>query len=260
VRIPFVKYQGAGNDFVIFDAWKEAVELSGATIAMLCDRHFGIGADGLMLIRKMNGFDFEMVYYNSDGKTGSMCGNGGRCLVDFAVVSGLVKGPDIRFLASDGPHEAVVLGPGSIRLRMIDVDEIALVDDGYLINTGSPHFIRCVDELHGIDVTAEGRKTRFSERFKDEGVNVNFMAWKDGLLHVRTYERGVEAETLSCGTGVTASALLAHRLGITDGRTTCGVSTQGGLLNVSFDLVGDGFRNVWLEGPATFVFKGEIEL
>jgi len=260
VRIPFVKYQGTGNDFIIFDAWKHPVELSGATIAKLCDRRFGIGADGLMLIKPVQGFDFEMVYYNSDGNTGSMCGNGGRCLVDFAVRSGFVNGSSIRFLASDGPHDALVLGPGLIRLRMIDVDEIVQMDEGYLLNTGSPHFIRCVSGIQTMDVNAEGRKIRYNARFMEDGVNVNFMEWENGLLHVRTYERGVEAETLSCGTGVTASALLAHRLGILEGRSSCNVSTPGGLLNIRFDPVSEGFRNVWLEGPATFVFKGEIDI
>lgn len=213
-----------------------------------------------MMVRPHSGFDFEMVYYNADGNPGSMCGNGGRCLVDFAVGNGVVKGPDVRFLASDGPHEAVVLKPGLIRLRMINVDSIVAVEGGYWLNTGSPHYVRCVRDLHGFDMVQEGRKIRYSHAYEEYGVNVNFIEWKDGVLHVRTYERGVEAETLSCGTGVTASALLAYRLGLNQGKTTCSISTPGGNLNVSFVPDAIGFSDVWLEGPVDYVFKGEIEL
>jgi diaminopimelate epimerase len=255
-----VKYQGTGNDFIIVNAWNDPVNLSNDTVKHLCSRHFGVGGDGLMMIRPMSGFDFEMVYYNADGNPGSMCGNGGRCLVDFAVASGLVKSPQVRFLASDGPHEAIVLQPGLVRLRMVDVNELEQVEGGYWLDTGSPHFVTCVEDIQSLDVLTEGRKVRYGSRYADKGVNVNFMNWSDGTLHVRTYERGVEAETLSCGTGVTASALLAHRLGLTSGSTDCKISTLGGDLTVSFEPQGTGFRNIWLEGPATLVFKGEMDL
>lgn len=213
-----------------------------------------------MLIRPVNGFDFEMVYYNADGQEGTMCGNGGRCLAAYALRSGKVKGPEIRFLACDGPHEAVAIKSDQVLLKMNDVDEIIEADEGYLIDTGSPHYVRVVEGLHAMDVTSEGRAVRFGPRFAEKGVNVNYIEWIDGVLHVRTYERGVEAETLSCGTGVTASALLAHRLGWNQAQDTCVVSTAGGLLKVSYLPAGSGYRDVWLEGPATFVFKGEIDL
>lgn len=260
MRLAFVKYQGAGNDFIIVDAWHQPVDLTRSQILQLCDRHFGVGADGLMMIRPIHGYEFEMVYFNSDGNPGSMCGNGGRCLVDYALRAGLVNGPEVRFLASDGPHEAVVLKPGMVRLKMIDVDPIHRENDGYLLNTGSPHYVQVVDGLPGLDVVQEGRKVRYSAHFAETGVNVNFMDWSDGILHVRTYERGVEAETLSCGTGVTACALMAYHLGLNDGQTSITVQTPGGLLSVSFVPENGSFRNVWLEGPAGYVFKGEMEL
>lgn len=228
-------------------------------VAGLCDRRFGIGADGLMLLQTKNGYDFEMVYYNSDGNESSMCGNGGRCIVEFARTLGLVK-EHAHFIATDGEHEAVVK-PGFISLKMKDVNEIEQHSDFSFLNTGSPHYVAFVDNLESYNVFEEGKKIRNNARFKAEGTNVNFIEKMNTDLFVRTYERGVEGETYSCGTGVTAAALIAAIKNVATEQNFCDIKTLGGNLKVKFTKHPDNsFTDVWLEGPATFVFKGEIEI
>ena len=255
----FYKYQGTGNDFILFDDRENKFpETDEALIAQICHRRFGIGADGVILLRKEPGFDFRMVYVNSDGRPSSMCGNGGRCIARFAAETGIVSKDDIHFMAVDGAHEAII-GPKTVKLKMNDVHEVEAGADYFFLDTGSPHCIRFCANVPAIDVYNEGRKLRYSERFSKEGVNVNFAEPSSGGIFVRTYERGVENETLSCGTGVTAAALAAALKGIVTG-DRCAVETPGGKLIVHFRRDGNSFKDIWLEGPAVFVFKGEIEV
>jgi diaminopimelate epimerase len=258
MHIQFSKYQGTGNDFIIIDNRENNIHLSSQKIANLCDRKFGIGADGLMLLEKENRYDFKMVYFNADGNESSMCGNGGRCLTQFARDKGIEKERYI-FNAIDGEHEAFY-NEGWVHLKMKDVDEIIEHNGAVEINTGSPHYVLFVNEVEAIDVFEEGKKIRYNNHFKSNGINVNFVEQIDeDEIFVRTYERGVENETLSCGTGVTACALaFAHN---ERGFNRIDVQTKGGLLAVEFDKIGDTlFNNIWLCGPATFVFEGEINV
>ena len=258
MKLTFYKYQGTGNDFVIFDNRDGAISLSKQQVKFLCDRRFGIGADGLMLLNPKEGYDFEMIYFNSDGREASMCGNGGRCLVKFAHDIGIRKN-DYRFMAVDGAHDAHIDDKGWINLKMQDVSKIDHNRGDAILNTGSPHYIRPVNDIRGLNVYKEGREIRNSREFAKEGINVNFVEQKDDFIVVRTYERGVEDETFSCGTGVTAAALVfAHN---DRGFNRVDVETLGGKLAVEFDKMGEEhFENIWLCGPATFVYKGEIEL
>jgi len=258
--ITFYKYQGTGNDFIIFDNRGTNVDLTKQQIHGLCDRHFGIGADGVMLMNQHAAFDFEMKYYNADGNESTMCGNGGRCMVQCAIDLGLHK-REYRFKAIDGEHMAGVEDNGWIDLKMQDVDKIDVVFfSDFILDTGSPHYVKSVSDVWNYDVVKEGREIRYSKRFAKEGINVNFVELgNEENITVRTYERGVEDETLSCGTGVTAAALVfAHN---DNGFNRVEVKTPGGDLAVEFDKVTDtSFRNIWLCGPATFVFKGEAEI
>ena len=252
----FYKYQGTGNDFIIIDNRQKKIILSEQQINFLCDRKFGIGADGLMLLQEKEGYDFEMIYYNADGKLGSMCGNGSRCLTQFAFDCSIVK-DHYKFIASDGEHESEFDNKNWIRIKMIDVNEVDDYDGDFILNTGSPHYIKNVRNVNEVDVYQDGKKIRYNDFFNANGINVNFVEKiNSSTIKVRTYERGVEAETLSCGTGVTASALLSF---YTDGFNKINVETSGGNLIVEFEKTGENiFKNVWLCGPATFVFKGEI--
>ncbi len=254
--ITFYKYQGTGNDFVIIDNRNGTIDLKQEQVALLCDRKFGIGADGLMLLNKLDGYDFAMKYYNADGNESTMCGNGGRCLSRFAKDCGIEK-EAFLFLAIDGDHESVFAQNGWVELKMKDVAGINSYLNDFVLNTGSPHYIKKVADIKTVDVFTEGRSIRNSADFIADGINVNFVSINDKGLYVRTYERGVEDETLSCGTGVTAAALA---LGKTkDGFNEIAIETPGGNLKVKFNALADGsFDNIWLCGPATFVFKGEI--
>ncbi len=264
MTLNFFKYQGTGNDFVLIDDRDEAFPATNqALIERLCHRRFGIGADGLILLRNGSGherpdYDFRMVYFNADGAEGSMCGNGGRCIVRFAHDLGLFES-ETRFWAVDGEHIAVVCEE-DIFLKMGPVANIEERDGLTFLNTGSPHVVRFVDDLESLDVVAEGRAIRYSATFEPNGTNVNFaQVLDDNTLFVRTYERGVEDETYSCGTGVTAVALVAHQQRAMNDPVF--IQTIGGNLRVSFNALPDGsFDNIYLIGPAKRVFTGTISV
>jgi diaminopimelate epimerase len=253
----FYKYQGTGNDFVIIDNRSgDFPSNNNEYVAFLCNRKFGVGADGLMLLENEIGYDFRMVYYNSDGNLSSMCGNGGRCIVAFANRMNIIN-DKANFIAVDGPHEAVIKENSIISLKMKDVSDIEITGNDFFLNTGSPHFVRFTENLDKLDILNKAREIRYNERFNKEGVNVNFLEVINGAVKMRTYERGVENETLSCGTGVTAAALCSVFSQKTN-NSVVDVITQGGKLKVVLNQTGNGFDNIWLEGPAEFVFKGEI--
>lgn len=260
MKFNFYKYQGTGNDFIILDNRSgEYDQLSEQTIGKLCDRRFGIGADGLMLLNTREGYDFEMIYYNADGQPGSMCGNGGRCLVNFAYDQGL-RQEEYSFIASDGTHKARMEEGQKVSLQMKDVSDIKTILTNFTLDTGSPHYVKFVKDVDAVDVVAEGKAIRNSKAYSKEGINVNFVQiLSDDTFYVRTYERGVEDETYSCGTGVTAAAIASPSSH--SGFNRIEIKTKGGALSVEYDKVGEGeFKNIWLGGPADFVFKGIIEV
>ncbi len=259
MQISFQKYHGTGNDFILIDNRKKEIELSAEQIMFLCHRNFGVGADGLMLLELEPGVDFKMVYFNSDGNESTMCGNGGRCITAYAKKLGLID-DKARFIAIDGLHEATI-SDNVVSLKMADVKQIDKGENYFYLNTGSPHYVKFVFDVKHFNVFEEGKKIRNSDAFVAEGTNVNFIEKIEEDIFVRTYERGVEDETLSCGTGVTASALVAAIKGVATGKNNCRVRTLGGNLNVKFDKVLENtFYNIWLEGPAEFVFEGTFEL
>jgi diaminopimelate epimerase len=262
--LKFWKYQGAGNDFVMLDQRHEIAIARNDTarIARLCDRRFGIGADGLISLQNRAGYDFEMVYFNADGRESTMCGNGGRCIAAFAQHLGIV-GATCHFTAIDGEHAANIAAKDEqtswVELQMTNVQNVENEGDTFVLNTGSPHFVRFVQSVQGLDVVAKGRAVRYSDRWESAGINVNFVTETAGqALEIRTYERGVEDETLACGTGVTAAAIAASlRRGAQVGTFEISVKARGGDLKVRFRANGDGtFSDVWLCGPAAQVFEG----
>lgn len=258
--IQFYKYQGTGNDFVMIDNRseffpKEDIKL----IERLCDRRFGIGADGLILLENDATTDFKMVYYNSDGNQSTMCGNGGRCLVAFAKQLDVI-GNTTSFNAIDGLHHASVDQDGIVSLQMIDVDGIKNTNDYSFLNTGSPHHVQLVDDLENYNVKENGAAIRYGELYGKTGSNINFVKKIDeATFALRTYERGVEDETLACGTGATAAAIAMNAIGETD-LTDINMNVEGGKLSVSFEKEGNKYVNVFLNGPAKFVFEGTIEI
>ncbi len=255
MKIPFYKYHGTGNDFIIIDNRKLFFPKKDATlIKKMCDRRFGIGADGLLLLEENEFADFTMVYFNADGKLGTMCGNGGRCIVHFANGLKIIDNTT-TFEASDGLHQATII-KNCVRLKMNDVSKISMLKNAVFLNTGSPHHIEWVTNIKEYPVETVGRELRY-KLYGEEGSNVNFVEELDAnTFAVRTYERGVEAETLSCGTGVTAVALALFESGKTQSNSVK-IKTGGGNLQVSFVKKEDIYTNIFLEGPATFVFKGE---
>lgn len=258
MKFHFYKYQATGNDFVLIDNQSGKFSFTASQIKEICDRKFGIGADGLILIEKDPQVNFNVNYFNSDGSQ-SLCGNGSRAAVLFASALGLVNGK-AKFNAYDGFHDAELLPSGIIRLKMNNVDKIEQAGNDYIINTGSPHFIRFVEKVETVAVFEEGRKIRYSENFKQHGINVNFVQLLSGnKIFVRTYERGVENETLSCGTGVTAAALASSFKGYS---SPVSVKVLGGDLSVEFrpDGMSGGFQDIYLVGPAKMVFEGDLEL
>lgn len=258
MKFTFSKYQGTGNDFIIIDNRDNSVNLTKKQIAQICDRRFGVGADGLMFLENHPSLDFNMRYFNSDGNESTMCGNGGRCLVAFAQSLAIID-KETTFNTIDGTHKAFMKQKDIVALQMQDVKEVLKMDGHYFVDTGSPHYVIFLQDIKTMDVYTEGKKIRESERFTPEGVNVNFVEMNNEELFVRTYERGVEDETLSCGTGVTAAAICAAKELNTD-KNTFEIRTQGGDLQVTFERGSNHkFTNIWLTGPAKFVFKGEYE-
>ncbi len=255
MKIEFYKYQGTGNDFVMIDNRTGQVAHNVEMVQHFCDRRFGIGADGLILIEEHPELDFTMVYYNSDGSQ-SFCGNGSRCAVAFSQHLGIIENK-AHFEAIDGAHEATIEN-GWVSLKMLDVATIEVGEAHYFIDTGSPHYIQYVADVAAVDVYEQGRQVRYSDRFKAEGTNVNFIEVLNDGISVRTYERGVEDETLSCGTGVTAAAISAHHKGLVK-NDVCPIVTKGGKLSIKLTKNGVGYTNIWLQGPADMVFKGSID-
>ncbi len=258
MKIPFCKYQGTGNDFILIDQRtnKYLAKTDTSLIKKFCDRKFGIGADGLILLENKEGFDFEMIYFNADGNESSMCGNGGRCIVAFANKVGIKK-KMYHFLAIDGAHDAIYTQK-SVSIKMADVKSIEVGTDYFLLNTGSPHYVIFNEDNSDLNIVTAGQEIRYSNRFKLEGVNVNFVELKSkNEIEVATYERGVEDETLSCGTGVTAAAI-CYNLLKKNTANKVDIITKGGNLKVQFNKIDNNhFDDIWLIGPATFVFDGK---
>lgn len=262
--VKFYKYHGAGNDFIVLDNRKKIFPIKNyKLVEELCNRRFGIGADGLLLLNSSKEYDFDMGYYNADGKPGSMCGNGARCIVLFAYKSGIIK-KQFVFTAPDGLHEATLIkqnlktNTAIVKIKMGDLMEIKNLGKDLFLDTGSPHYIRFVNDASEVDVFVEGKKIRYSKPFSDKGTNVNFVAVKNNILFIRTYERGVENETLACGTGVTAAAIAAVASGKTKQATKIKVEALGGTLFVYFKQNQGVFNEVYLEGEAQEVFEGSI--
>jgi len=255
-RFSFFKYQGTGNDFVVFDNRANTFPKENTSwIQQLCDRRFGIGADGLILLEDDGDTDFRMVYYNADGKESSMCGNGGRCIVAFAKYLGII-GSTTTFKAVDGLHKAVIHDT-LVTLQMGDVTEVSEKPNHYFLNTGSPHHVQLVEKLEEMDVKKEGAKIRYG-LYGKSGSNINFVApLSEGGFTVRTYERGVENETLSCGTGVTAVAVAMHKAGKVSSNKVL-IKTLGGNLEVSFEKSDGVYAQIHLIGETQLVFKGEV--
>lgn len=270
MKIPFYKYQGTGNDFIMIDDRALQFPVSNHTfVAQLCDRRFGIGADGLILLQPHSELGFFMKYYNADGNESSMCGNGGRCIAAFSAQLG-VASEATKFMAVDGPHDAIIStvedNSRFVKLKMKSVDTVdKRLGNTFVLNTGSPHYVQFTeDNLLELDVVGEAKKIRYNDEFAAEGINVNFVAVTgETSIAIRTYERGVEDETLSCGTGVTAAAVsLCLLKKLPSGHYIISVKVMGGELKVSYDFDENSrtFSNIWLQGPATFVYEGFIEI
>lgn len=255
-HINFSKFHGAGNDFIMINAIKNEIVLSEELIFKMCDRRTGIGADGLIILMHSDNHDFRMRYYNCDGKESTFCGNGGRCIAAFAHQQGIIKN-EATYEAVDGIHKAKVTEISSneylVELTMRDILSYKLDDNSLLIDTGSPHYVKKVVNLNTMDVNAEGAKIRYDKNISTDGVNVDFLLNDNGNIRIRTYERGVENETLACGTGVTASAMAAS---LWYGGNDIDIYTQIAKLNVRFDKDDNTFKNVVLTGPAAHVFDG----
>ncbi|HRI26908.1 MAG TPA: diaminopimelate epimerase [Chitinophagales bacterium] len=258
--VSFAKYHGTGNDFIMIDNRSAQLPRYAPDLyAQWCHRRFGVGADGVILLQPATGYDFEMVYYNADGHEGSMCGNGGRCAVAFAHKIGFFTTDRTSFLATDGAHEAVIASNGWIWLLMQPVNKVEQVMGNYVLNTGSPHFVCFTAGIEQINVPVEGAKIRYSPPYKEKGINVNFVEPTTNALQVATYERGVEDETFSCGTGVVASGIAYALQQNKIGNVSCPIVTKGGTLEVSFTNHQNlFFTDIWLKGPATHVFDGLI--
>jgi diaminopimelate epimerase len=258
--VHFHKYHGTGNDFIMMDARNSRFSPPPPDIISgLCDRRLGIGADGLVIIHPHENLDFMMKYYNSDGHEGSFCGNAGRCAMVFTSRLGIVD-QEARFEAYDGVHEGRIISDKTVILTMLPVSAVRYFQDHYELDTGSPHYVKFTDSVEKTDVRTEGAAIRYSQPYKKEGVNVNFVSFYKEGIYVRTYERGVEDETLSCGTGNIASAICAAIQTGSDNHSY-NVFTRGGILRVSFNRTGkEQFENITLEGPVKFVFEGDVEI
>lgn len=257
----FCKYHGAGNDFILLDNRPGIYNhmKNKDSVAALCHRRFGIGADGLMMIENSDGYDFKMVYYNADGNEGSMCGNGGRCIVAFAHRLGIIE-YKTKFIASDGEHEAELMGSEYVNLKMQDVHQVDMYNDHVVLNTGSPHYILPISQIDTYPVYEKGKHIRYSEEFP-KGINVNFIEKSNSEWKIRTYERGVEDETWACGTGATAAALAIVEMNKSYDLNEIKLIAKGGPLTIRFERKAPGhFENIWLCGCAVFVYEGEFTI
>ena len=259
MNIKFYKYHGTGNDFIMIDNFKgqyDLSELDKDRISLLCHRRFGIGADGLIILEASENSDFNMVYFNADGAESTMCGNGGRCILAMAHALEYI-GDDAIFNAIDGLHKGRV--GDQIEIQLKDVDHIDNSEDDYILDTGSPHYVRFISDVHQLNIIPIAHEIRYNDVYKEEGINVNFVESLQGDFYLRTYERGVENETMSCGTGVTATAIAIHEK-YDHLESPIELRTPGGILQVSFDKTEEGYKNVWLKGPATLVFEGYLDI
>jgi diaminopimelate epimerase len=260
MNIQFYKYQGTGNDFVMIDNRNNFFPKDNhKLINHLCDRRFGIGGDGLILLENDDNHDFKMVYFNSDGNQSTMCGNGGRCLVSFAKQLKIIEN-QTTFLAIDGLHYAKIDEKNIVSLQMVDVNKVDVQENFAFLNTGSPHHIEMVENLESYNVKENGEKIRYSDLYGAKGSNVNFVSQiAENEFKIRTYERGVEDETLSCGTGATATAIAMYEIGKTK-FNQIKIEVEGGKLEISFDNTDGIYKNIFLKGSAKFVFEGNIEI
>lgn len=253
--INFSKYHGTGNDFVLIDNRNENFPFSVELVADICHRHFGVGADGLMLLENQKDYDFKMRYFNSDGREASMCGNGGRCIVAFAKKLGIIS-EEARFIAFDGEYEAFIDENNKVELQMQDVNTIDVEEDSIFLDTGSPHVVKFIDNHDNFDTYTEGYKIRYSDKYKEVGSNINFVSLiKNNEINASTYERGVEDETYSCGTGCVAAAI-ATSVRIDSESNRYLIHTKGGILEVNFEKDGDTYSNIMLKGPTKEAFTG----
>ncbi len=257
-EIHFQKWQATGNDFIIVDNRNKILKnLSSEWISMICDRNFGVGADGFMFIQNHQNLDFEMRYFNADGNEAEMCGNGARSIIGFARSLGIIA-DSTTFQAIDGIHNGWITRQDHYRIKMVDVDVINSVDRGLFLNTGVPHLVIVTADPDQIAIVKQGREIRYSKEFAPDGTNVNFIDNRSDIIRMRTYERGVENETLSCGTGAVASAIATEYMN-NSGKSKYEVQASGGLLKISFNRSDtDQFRDIYLEGEAKMVFKGDI--
>lgn len=256
MEVDFYKFQGTGNDFIMIDDREESFDMNDESlIKSLCERRFGIGADGLILLRNHENYSFEMIFFNSTGAKSTFCGNGGRCVLSFAHFLEIFE-EKCEFMAFDGVHEGSVKGD-MVSLKMVDVTEVNVREDSVVLDTGSPHLVKVVENVKSINVMNKGKKLRFSNEFGDYGINVNFAEVNDGIS-IRTYERGDEIESLSCGTGSVATAIALYEIEKID-NTNVSINTTGGTLEVSFQHDGKSYVNIWLSGEASMVYSGEFE-
>lgn len=255
--LKFQKYQATGNDFIICNDWENTLHLELDFIRKVCHRKFGIGSDGFIQIKSHPDYDFEMIFFNPDGSQ-SFCGNGSRAALKFCTDNRLLpEKKEYTFLAIDGPHQGNIT-PRQIEIKMKDVGRWKILGEDMEIDTGSPHYMHFISDIRNFDIISYGKSIRYSNTYKEDGINVNALELMNDALHVRTYERGVENETLSCGTGVTASALAANIKH--DLPSPVAIQSQGGKLEIRFKKTLNGFEDIFLCGPAKFVFKGEIAL
>ena len=259
--LKFDKYQGAGNDFIILNNFDGLFsKLSEHQFREMCDRHNGIGADGIILLKPANNADFEMEYYNSDGKLSSLCGNGARCAVLYAYKNKII-GEKTKFRAIDGIHEAWLTSSEKVKIQINEIKKILKHEESFIINTGSPHYVKIMDNISDLNVKKKGSEIRYSKDFIPEGINVNFLQKiNNSNFLIRTYERGVEDETLACGTGAVAAAIVMRNIGETSGNTNLEIETLGGTLIVNFDFQNSVYKNIFLEGPARYVFSGTYKI
>ena len=255
MKIKFEKYESGGNDFVLIDNRNKLYDLNSDKIKKICTRNFGVGADGLIILKNSKIADFKMIYYNSDGQSSSLCGNGTRCLFSFTLSLGIIE-KTAKIETSEGIYIATISNRNLVSLKMKNIDDVFLFDNKAYLNSGSPHHIEMIEDLNKISVKKLGSSIRFSSRYSPNGTNVNFFnKINDEKFEIRTYERGVEDETLSCGTGATAVAIAVHAMGLTT-KSEITIQTRGGELIISFEVSETGYKNICLEGPTRFVFKG----